>query len=85
VASKPRQGVAKQAAANKAMARLLKQGRTILTRRIDRLMVQFRTTAPEFYAEYRTARKIVDAPATQGRKTNIITANTNPVDLPKAA
>lgn len=65
LASKPRQNVAKKAAANKALPRLMKQGRNILKRRIDRLMVQFETSAPEFYAEYRTARKIVNAPATQ--------------------
>lgn len=63
LASKPRQDVAKKAAANKAVPRLMKQGRNILKRRIDRLMVQFKTSAPEFYAEYRNARKIVSSPS----------------------
>jgi hypothetical protein len=86
LASKPRQGVAKKAAANKALPRLMKQGRKILKRRIDRLMVQFKTSAPEFYAEYRTARKIVNAPATQnGQATNIVAANGAANDLLKAA
>jgi hypothetical protein len=86
LASKPRQNVAKKAAANKALPRLMKQGRNILKRRIDRLMVQFKSSAPEFYAEYKTARKIVNAPATQnGEATNIVAANSTPNDLLKAA
>lgn len=85
MASKPRQGVAKQAAANKAVTRFLTKARQILSQRIDRLMVPFRTSAPEFYTEYKTARSIVDTRGTQERKTIVITADTNPVGLPKAA
>jgi hypothetical protein len=78
ICSKPRQNVAKKAAANKALPRLFKQGRNILTRRMDRLMAQFRTSAPEFYAEYETARKIVNPPSSQnGEANNIVSANTN--------
>jgi hypothetical protein len=85
-ASKPRQGVARKAAANRALPRLFRQGRNILTRRIDRLMVQFRTSAPEFYAEYKTARKIVNSPTVpNGEKTNVVAADTKPGDLLKAA
>ena len=85
VLSKPSQGVAKKAAANKALPRLLKQGQNILSRRIDRLMVQFKTSAPDFYAEYKSARKIVDQPGTLDRTaTNIVAANTQP-ELLKAA
>jgi O-antigen/teichoic acid export membrane protein len=66
-------GVAKKAAANKALPRLLNQGRNILTRRMDRLMVQFRVSAPELFAEYRAARKIVGQPGSQnGKATNIV-------------
>ena len=87
LSSKPRQGVAKKAAANKALPRLMKQGQIILSRRIDRLMVQFKENAPEFYAEYKTARKIVDQPGSlKVRKaTNIVLADTKPVELLKAA
>jgi hypothetical protein len=87
VCSKPRQNVAKKAAANRALPRLFKQGRNILTRRMDRLMAQFRTTAPEFYAEYKTARKIVNPPTPQnGNEANkIVSADTNGPDLLKAA
>jgi hypothetical protein len=59
VSPRPRQRVAKRAAANQAVPRLHSQARTLLTRCLDRLMVQFRATEPEFYIEYRTARKIV--------------------------
>lgn len=31
-------------------------------------MVQFRESAPKFHAEYKTARRIVDSPATQSGK-----------------
>ena len=81
-----RQGAAKKAAANGALPRLFQQGRNILTRRIDRLMVQFRTSAPEFYAEYKTPRKIVNFPnVPNGEKTNVVAADTKPADLLKAA
>jgi len=59
---KPRQRVAKKAAANKALPRLFLRARTLLTRTLDRLMVQFKETNPDFYAEYKTARKIVNEP-----------------------
>jgi hypothetical protein len=85
VCSKPRLNVAKKAAANKALPRLFKQGRNILTRRMDRLMAQFRTSAPEFYAEYKTARKIVNPPTSQNDAKNIVAANTNGGDVLKAA
>ena len=59
---KPRQGVTKRSAANKAARRFLKQGRALLNGPIDKLMGQFRDTQPEFYAEYKAARKIVKPP-----------------------
>ncbi len=81
VSSKPRQSVAK-----KALPRLLKQGQSILSRRVDRLMVQFKESAPEFYAEYKTARKIVDQLGTQQARaaTNVLSAHSQP-ELLKAA
>ena len=78
--------MAKKVAANRALPRLFKQGRNILTRRLDRLMVQFRTSAPEFYAEYKAARKIVNPPTSQnGETNNIVSANTNGAEVLKAA
>ena len=65
LAPKPREGVAKKAAANKELKRLYTKGRGISTRRVDRLMVLFKSSAPEFYAEYRTSHKIVNPAAMQ--------------------
>ena len=36
-----------------------------LTPEMDRLSAVFRTTAPDFFAAYETARVIIDRPATQ--------------------
>ena len=65
LAPKPREGVAKRAAANKEVTKLYAKGRRILTRQVDRLMVPFKESAPEFYAEYKSSRKIVNQAATQ--------------------
>lgn len=84
-AHKPRLSVARKSAANKAVPRLLRQGQKILARRVDRLMVPFRASAPEFYAEYKTARKIVDSRATlNGKASNVISTPVQP-ELLKAA
>ncbi len=50
-------------------------------------MVQFRTSAPEFFAEYKTALKIVNPPTSQnGNEANIIvSANTNGAEVLRAA
>ena len=72
---KPRQSVARKAAANKAARRLLEEGRDLLYGRMDKLMVQFRETQPELYAEYKTARKIVNsAAASNDRKVATVSA-----------
>ena len=39
--------------------------RQIIDKRIHKLMAKFKTTAPEFYNEYLTARRIVDKSATR--------------------
>ncbi len=44
------------------------------------------TSAPKFYAEYKASRKIVNPPSFQrGNANNIISANTNGAEVPKAA
>ena len=65
---KPRQNVATKSAATKALPGLFEKARKILNTRIDKLMVPFKTSAPDFFNEYRTARKIVDQRATQAQK-----------------
>jgi hypothetical protein len=79
---KPRQKVAKKSADNKAYPTLFRRSRKIIDKRINKLMAPFKTSAPDFYNEYKTARKIVDQPATQGNNkpaSNVVPSpSTNP-------
>ena len=59
-AGKPRASTVDRSAANKELIRLRRKGNTILKGRLDKLMVQFRDTNPEFYAKYKAARRIVN-------------------------
>jgi len=43
---------------------LFRKASSLLTRRLDRLMVRFKKSNPEFYGEYKAARVIVDLAAT---------------------
>ena len=61
--STPRQAKAAQSAATKQLARAFPKVERILAGRIDRLMVQFKSSNPEFYDKYQTARSIVSAGA----------------------
>jgi hypothetical protein len=87
---RPRQNVATKSASTKALPRLFAQARTIIGTRVNKLMVQFKTSAPDFFAEYQTARKVVDQPGTQGEDhvtSSVVapTAATGSPTLPKAA
>jgi hypothetical protein len=62
---KPRQGVASRSSANKEIEKLIRKGRRIVTARIDKLALQLRKTAPAFYQEYKTARKVLSQPTAQ--------------------
>ena len=64
---KPRQGVASRSASNKEIKKLVRKARRIVTSRIDKLMLQVRKTAPAFYNEYKTARKVVNSPGAQAK------------------
>ena len=61
--STPRQAKAAQSAATKQLARAFPKVERILAGRIDKLMVQFKSSNPEFYDKYQTARSIVSAGA----------------------
>ena len=77
----PRQNVAASSAATKEIKALLQEATVLLKERIDRLMVQFKTTAPEFYNAFHTARVVV-GPSTRPAPT----ATESPTaSLPKAA
>jgi hypothetical protein len=58
----PRQAKAAAAAATRQLERLFAEADRLLAKRIDRLMWQFRASAPDFCDRYHVARTIVDAP-----------------------
>ena len=65
---KPRQRIAQRRAATDTLVRRFSTADGILGNRLDKLVLQFRDSAPDFFTEYRTARSIVDNPG--GRRTN---------------
>ena len=63
---KPRQKLARNRAHNLALPTQFRKARQTMDQRIHKLMAKFKATAPDFYNEYLTARKIVNQAATQG-------------------
>ena len=72
--------------ATKQLAELFAELNVLLRNRADRLLVQFRESAPEFYNEYQSARTVVN-PATGASATGKSAIATLPTatTLPKAA
>ena len=58
----PRNATGSAAAATKALERSFPEADRLLSNCIDKLVWQFRGSAPEFYDKYQTARAIVDVP-----------------------
>lgn len=56
----PRTTVAAKKAATERLVSLFQATDTLLSEEIDRLVIRLRKVQPEFYAAYRTARRIVD-------------------------
>lgn len=65
VQPKPRTRVNQGSAATQRLEILFRQAGTVLRKRLDKLMAQFKESAPEFWEEYQGARVVVDihAPA----------------------
>jgi hypothetical protein len=63
----PRDARSARSVATKQLKALFPKVDRLLARRIDRQMVQFKASDPEFYAKYRSARVIVD-PASKANK-----------------
>lgn len=63
----PRDARSARSVATKQLKVLFPKVDRLLARRIDRQMVQFKASDPEFYAKYRSARVIVD-PASKAKK-----------------
>ena len=59
----PRQRVNAGSSATKQLAKLFKELSELLRNRADRLLVQFRESAPEFYNEYKSARTVLNPSA----------------------
>jgi hypothetical protein len=69
----PRQAKAAAAAATRQLERLFPDADRLLANRVDKLIWQFRASAPEFYEKYQVARAIVDAPTTSsGEKPSVV-------------
>jgi len=66
--SKPRQQVATSSAATVSLAEQFTEADTELNKCLDKLVYQFKDSAPDFFNEYQTARSIVNIRG--GRKTN---------------
>jgi hypothetical protein len=82
----PRQRVNASSAATKQLSELFPQLTALLRDRVDRLMVQFKESAPDFFNEYQSARVIVD-PATNSPATTKtgVTQKSGTTSLDKAA
>ena len=68
--TKPRQNVAKRSAATKAMPAMFRKADRVIGRRLDKLVVQFKDSAPDFYNAYQTARVVVDNPGARNGNGN---------------
>ncbi len=66
--AKPRQQIAESSAATQTLQAQFAEADTILNKRLDKLVYQFKESAPDFFNAYQTARSIVDLRGS--RKTN---------------
>ena len=67
--TKPREAVVDRSKEIKQVAPLIKSLRSVLHRQLDRLMLNFKKSNPEFYAGYLSARVIVDRGNPAKKKT----------------
>ena len=65
---KPRQQIATSSAATTTLSQQFSEADAILNKRLDKLVFQFKESAPDFFNAYQTARSIVDIRGT--RKTS---------------
>jgi len=68
----PRRAKAGTSSATKELKKVLKEVDTLLSKKLDKLMVQFRDSAPDFYNEYVSARKIVIPGARSAKPENVV-------------
>ncbi len=74
----PRNGVSDGSSATRRLTVLFSRTSKLLRTRLDRLVVQFKKTEPEFYFAYQSARKIVQLAATHDApKVKVASSTTN--------
>lgn len=81
--STPRQAQAAKAAATRQLARLVPKADRILSKTIDKLMVQFKAANPEFYDKYQTARSVVDTATREASQAKRLRASPHPSFSPQ--
>jgi hypothetical protein len=78
--SAPKQAIVERVGANKDENKLINEADAILLNEMDKLMDNFKDSAPQFYAQYFENRKITDiATHHTGLKVTILDENDNPV------
>jgi hypothetical protein len=66
--TKPREKIATSSAATKRLPKLFRQVNTLLTSRLDKLMVKLKAAQPNFYEEYRASRVVVNTAGRAAKK-----------------
>ena len=69
LSTKPREAAAARKAATKRIPAVIRQATKLLRQRLDPLMVPFKTSEPEFYAQYKAARRIVKPAKPDAKKS----------------
>jgi hypothetical protein len=78
--ARPRQQIAAGSAATQSLQGKFNEADEILNKRLDKLVYQFKGSAPDFFNAYRTARSIVDIRGT--RKSDKADATPTPTPQP---
>lgn len=80
--TKPRTAIGKRKTQKANIIELLKEIDDVLVNQMDKLMVKFRTTHPDFYETYFNLREIIDPSTTHTQLKGTITdaANGNPIN-----
>ena len=68
LSTKPREATAERKAATKSIPVVLRQATRLLGQWLDPLLVPFKASKPEFYAQYKAARRIMKPGSADGAK-----------------
>ncbi len=85
VQPKPRQARSTSSAATSQLPKLFLRASELIKDELDGLAVQFKASAPAFYAEYRSARTVISAAATRNGTPSNVVAGPNTTLTDKAA